>query len=219
MPKTSFEEFYRFTKRFNILIAKPRRGYCGVGLRKMEISENTDLKKLYEELKSKDLILEEHINQITEIADFHPYSVNTIRVATVLKDSQVNIMDTVFRIGNNRTNMDNHAAGGIITAIDKETGITVSLGIDKYSNKYLFHPITKKQIVGYKIPFWDEIINLTKELAIIVPEIGYVGWDIALTEQGPVVIEGNYRGMFDVQQQALQIGLRNDYDKVLFEKN
>ena len=29
------------------------------------------------------------------------------------------------------------------------------------------------------------------EAALIVPEVRYVGWDIAITENGPVIMEGN----------------------------
>ena len=54
-------------------------------------------------------------------------------------------------MGNNFANIDNHAAGGIVTSIDKETGVVSSSGIDKYSNRYLYYPVTNKQIIG--IPF------------------------------------------------------------------
>ena len=174
---------------------------------------------MYKELKNEDIILEEYIDQLKEVAEFHPSSVNTIRVTTVFKDSKVHIMNAAFRMGNNFANIDNHAAGGIVAAIDKETGVVSSSGIDKYSNRYLYHPVTNKQIIGYSIPFWEEIINLAKELATVIPEIGYVGWDIALTESGPLLIEGNYRGMFDVQQQADQIGKRSTYDEIVLGLN
>ncbi len=79
------------------------------------------------------------------------------------------------------------------------------------------HPVTGEVIVGFQIPFWNQIIELVKELAYVVPQVRYVGWNIAITEKRPILIEGNYRGMFGVQQQVDQIGKRQLYDMVLKE--
>ena len=32
---------------------------------------------------------------------------------------------------------------------------------------------------------------MVKEAALLVPEIRYVGWDVAITNDGPCIIEGN----------------------------
>ena len=53
------------------------------------------------------------------------------------------------------------------------------------------HPTTKEKIVGFKVPMFKEAIELVKEAAMIIPEIGYVGWDIAISTNGPVIVEGN----------------------------
>ncbi len=44
------------------------------------------------------------------------------------------------------------------------------------------HPVTGEVIVGFQIPFWNQIIELVKELAYVVPQVRYVGWNIAITE-------------------------------------
>jgi glutathione synthase/RimK-type ligase-like ATP-grasp enzyme len=53
------------------------------------------------------------------------------------------------------------------------------------------HPITGTGIVGFQVPLWDESLRLTQEAAKLVPEVAYVGWDVAVTPDGPVLVEGN----------------------------
>jgi hypothetical protein len=58
-------------------------------------------------------------------------------------------------------------------------------------NVYTNHPITKANLVGIEIPYWKEIITMLRKAAAEIPQVGYVGWDIAITSKGPVLIEGN----------------------------
>jgi glutathione synthase/RimK-type ligase-like ATP-grasp enzyme len=41
------------------------------------------------------------------------------------------------------------------------------------------------------VPFWQEMAELAKRAAAISPELKTVGWDIALSRNGPVLMEGN----------------------------
>ena len=215
IKQSTFEEFSSFCINSPVLIIKPRRNSCGRGIRKLSVTPDTDLKEIYKVLLKEDLIIEEYIKQIDEMAEFHPQSVNTIRITVLRTGLRTQIMNAAFRIGNEAAVIDNHAAGGIVAAIDIESGIVTTTGIDKYSNRYIKHPMTGKVITGYQIPFWQEIKNLVIKIMSIAPRVCYVGWDIALTKSGPILIEGNYRGMFDVQQQADQIGKRSIYEKAL----
>ena len=75
--------------------------------------------------------------------------------------------------------------------IDEKTGIIKFPAMDKKKNIYYEHPMTKTKIVGFKIPKYKEAIKLVKIAAKVIPEIRYVGWDIAITKDGPVIMEGN----------------------------
>jgi hypothetical protein len=58
-------------------------------------------------------------------------------------------------------------------------------------NVYRNHPETGKTIQGFKIPYWEEMIELVEKASKVVSEVGYIGWDVAITPNGPILIEGN----------------------------
>ena len=42
-----------------------------------------------------------------------------------------------------------------------------------------------------KVPYVKEAFDMALKAALLVPEVRYVGWDIAFTPDGPVIMEGN----------------------------
>ena len=100
------------------------------------------------------------------------------------------LLAAVLRIGNGDV-IDNFASGGMFTMLDDE-GVALYPGVDKNSNVYREHPVTGTPIVGFRVPLYSEVLDLVAALARRTPEAPYVGWDIAITANGPVVIEGNH---------------------------
>ncbi len=47
-------------------------------------------------------------------------------------------------------------------------------------------------MVGYQLPEWDYVIDFVKQLAVVIPECRIIEWDIAITDKGVDVIEGNH---------------------------
>ena len=68
------------------------------------------------------------------------------------------------------------------------------------------------QIIGYKLPQWDEVLSMTKEMAEMLPECKYISWDLAHTDKGWVLVEANRNGVFDGIQMHGR-GLRDEYEK------
>lgn len=79
----------------------------------------------------------------------------------------------------------------IFALVNLETGVVFSEGCDNEGRRYKNHPQTGKNIKGFTIPNWNRVIDTVKRAAAEIPEIGYIGWDIAVTENGAVLIEGN----------------------------
>jgi hypothetical protein len=53
------------------------------------------------------------------------------------------------------------------------------------------HPDTGRRVAGEMLPSWPEARDLALEAHRRFPTLGSVGWDVALTPDGPVLVEGN----------------------------
>lgn len=98
-------------------------------------------------------------------------------------------------MGRGTSFVDNAGSGGIGCNVDSKTAVIVCAG-DEMGNDYIYHLDTKVKLIGYKIPKWEEAVSTAIELARQVPDVHYVGWDLALTNNGWVLIEGNEDGQF-----------------------
>lgn len=214
----SFEEFKSFFTKHHTIFVKDMHGYRGKGIAcysDTQIESEHLYKQLYKD--GARYIIEPKINQIKELEEFHPWSINTIRIVTVYdnKNDVVHFMNALIRIGNNKQNIDNFHASGLAANINIETGIIDSIGFDMYENTYIKHPITGKQILGYKIPYWEECKKYVEKAARHIPSVRYVGWDIVIMENGDfLLIEGNDNADHDFQQLHNK-GLWKEYKAIL----
>ena len=71
-----------------------------------------------------------------------------------------------------------------------------------YFNVFEKHPDTGITFIGYQIPMLPEAIALAKKAAMVIPQMRHVGWDIAITPDGPVIVEGNEHPGTDLCQLA-----------------
>ena len=198
IPDASLEEFITWVKPLDSFIAKPNNDSGGNGIEKIEKKNfNTD-KEIYDYLIKKNItLLEELVVQHDELAAINPSSVNTIRLITILKNDKLHFVTAFLRVGGPNSFVDNSCSGGMHTMIDLNTGITMYPAIDLAINVFDNHPATNKALKGIKIPYFKEAKELVEELAIIQKNIKYTAWDIAITNDGPVVIEGNpYPGYY-----------------------
>lgn len=207
-PTASYDSFVRFTDAHPLFIVKPLEESCGIGVRLLEITPQTDRRELFSQLQQENVILEEKIVQCEELAMLHPASVNTIRCATFLQDGEVHILFTFLRIGQKNSVVDNGGAGGLIASIHTETGIVDSPGVTEFGQSAIFHPDTHAQILGFGIPRWEEMKETAVKLARAVPTQKYISWDLSLTARGWVVVEGNCIGQFIGPQISTQRGIR-----------
>ena len=197
MTKSDFEKFTSGKKEF---IYKPIDGTCGRGIEKISL-ENTVANEMFDMLKCKPVgIIEEVVIQNSLLSAVYPLAINTIRVVTILKDGDVTPVFAFWRIGNNGKFVDNLNSGGMAAMLDIKNGTVTLPAADKKGVTYEYHPATGKKIVGFKIPMWDEIISTVCRAAKVLPQVGYVGWDVALSENSIQIIEGNCFPGHDILQ-------------------
>ena len=83
---------------------------------------------------------------------------------------------------------------------DKSEEVMLLIPISKDDNIFKVHPISHINLIGYKVPNFDKCINMVCECAKIVPDVKYVGWDVAITKNGVSLIEGNcYPGIYQIK--------------------
>jgi glutathione synthase/RimK-type ligase-like ATP-grasp enzyme len=173
------------------------RSSNGTTLTYSELSAKLD-SMLKEVRKIKGFVVEAVIGQHPVLQKIYPHSVNTLRILTYLtKDGRPKILGTRIRMGRNGNLVDNISQGGIHATIDIETGmITGGLSIISREQSYITdHPDTGARFKGIEIPHWPQILDLCRKAAKVTPLQRFVGWDIAVGESGPVVIEGNSTGV------------------------
>jgi len=129
--------------------------------------------------------------QHKEISKIYPHSINTFRVATENKNSNVRILCSTLRVGIGGKEVDNSAQDGIILKIDIRTGKLGDYATTEQCQYFKKHPDTNFIFKGTKIQNWNKIKNFVEECASKLPQFTYLGWDIALTQNGPVAIETN----------------------------
>jgi len=128
-------------------------------------------------------------------------ALSTCRVYTILNEnSDPEVVWGVFRMTSKKgAIVDNAHRGGFFTSIELSKGVINKFVVldDSNTNSKNFTP---PMIEGKKIPLWKEI----KELAInahnvFKPRV-VIGWDICLTNEGPVLVEANARPCTDIVQ-------------------
>lgn len=139
-------------------------------------------------------LVQGYIHQHSFLATLNPHSVNTVRVVTYLDiDNSPQILACVLKLGREGTDVDAWSTGGLSVAVSVENG---KLGFGRLKPEFgkenlSVHPDTQAQFYGEILPFWDEIESLVKRATLMYTGVRTVGWDVAITADGPEIVEGN----------------------------
>ena len=177
------------------LFVKSLIGYGGRGVHLLKLK---NLKEQVEEkgdlLLSGSFIHQEFIIQHPEVNEIYPSSVNTLRIETYIDNvGDTHILGTFMRFGTGGKVVDNVGSGGFFVPINAETGKLIEKGTHGMilgGGEHYKHPDTGFVFKGFNVPFFEESKELCKKLSVYIP-LKLAGWDIALTPDGPVIVEGN----------------------------
>lgn len=136
--------------------------------------------------------LSDTVAQHRDLAEIYPHTPNTIRIITLRDDDGVKVFFAVLRIGTEATvPVDNGSRGGLVANIDLETGELSEARTLWSKDRFEEHPNSRAQIRGAVVPQWEEVKSSVLRVADALPYLRFVGWDILVSESGPVVIEAN----------------------------
>ena len=151
---------------------------------------------LSELLSKEPLIFESYIEQTEQFKRFNPSSVNTIRfITTLYPGGDARLIAAFLKIGKGGACIDNAGSGGNIMAeVDPYTGQI--LAVTQFDGWRKTKPITHhfdtgELLEGVTINNWNDIKETVLQYQQSNPFLKAIGWDIAITDNGPVVIEIN----------------------------
>jgi len=205
--------FDAFADKHPKCVSTPRTESGGEGVQLCTITpENRE--QVWERLVKEDMIAESLLVQCDEMAAIHPSSVNTVRALTI----KGKLVSAVLRMGVGGGFVDNGCSGGIFAQLDVDTGIVVTKGADLLEHRFLHHPTTGIVLPGFQVPQWDAVRRTVEQAMDLVPNAVIVGWDVAITADGPVLIEGNCYPSVQIMQTAGMEGMKRLWMKALNEK-
>ncbi len=117
-----------------------------------------------------------------------------VRVVLYRNEPAMAMLRLPTKESNGRANLHQ---GGIGTGIDLDTGMTHHA---VQRNRFVeFHPDTKLPVVGVRVPYWQEVLRMSRQVAEAVG-LGYIGVDIVVDEvEGPMLLEANARPGLAIQ--------------------
>ncbi len=156
------------------------------------------------------ILLQRRLRNHHEIADYSPEALCTVRIVTMRRRDSVSVLAASFRMGRGQSLVDNASAGGIFAAVELSTGVlSAARGFapDRCHFRHDRHPDTGARIQGRRIPCWPEILGLASNAHSLTRKLSFVGWDVAVTPEGPVLMEANLGWSADLLQMPLCQGL------------
>lgn len=191
-----------FCKGKDVVFAKQTETFGGQGITRELLSDETDYNELYRKLMdNKQYLIEDAIVQHSKMNELYSGSVNTLRMVTLVDNDNVpHFMYALIRMGQKGAKVDNISSGGMYAPVNEKGIITHAAFCDKEGICHDVHPTSGTKLIGFEIPYFAEAVELVKKAALVVPGMRYVGWDIAITEKGPILVEGNNFPSYDMVQ-------------------
>jgi len=180
-------------------------------------TKNVSQKQLLKLMQDNNFTLaEEYVVQHDHLKTLSPSGLNTVRIVTQYYNGEVLVLAARLRITVN-SQTDNLSTGNIAAHIDLSTGKIAGPGIyvDTTKPDVYHHPVTAVQLIGFQIPLWKECLELVTKAALRTPENKSVGWDVAITNNGPILIEGNHNWHYFIWQAPEKRGYKKSVQKYL----
>lgn len=162
-----------------------------------QVREDPDLMdELYSTVIKTGYLFQDVVVQHRELDKLNPSCLNTMRIDTYINpDGKIEVISAYIRMSFRNAHVDNITSGGLMVGVDKDKGWLKKEGYTNFKDAgtkiFTEHPVTNTVFENFKIPYFSEAKDLVIKAAGLMPGLRLVGWDVAITESGPVLIEGN----------------------------
>ncbi|KTR91140.1 flagellar biosynthesis protein [Microbacterium testaceum] len=185
------DELRAFAERLGTIVTKEPVGQAGTGVHRYHAAEVEDWAEFHRGLLERgEILVEEVIRQHDDLAAVCPGTVNTTRVTAFFDGSTTHILAMAQKFGRGAVS-DQMTFGGFYTMLD-ENGHALGAGYDSHGHVHELHPDSGARIADFQLPMIDEVTAFVDRVARVVPQVQYVGWDIVVGPDGPVLVEGNW---------------------------
>ena len=142
----------------------------------------------------KTMVVQEAVRQHPQMAALNPSTVNTVRLTTYLKGSEVVPLAALVKVGSPNMRVDNYKHGGHLLGVYMDgTTNKYALSVDLKKVKVL--PTGVDLSEGMQIPGFDNVLKTAKRAHLMTPQTKIISWDIAIDESAEaVIIEANHGG-------------------------
>ena len=122
-----------------------------------------------------------------------------MRLVLIQDERGVEVIGALWKLATGANDVDNtrgYSTGNLTGGIDFESG-----RLCKVLNGYWPHaeivtksPDTHRSFEGFVVPYWAEVVALCTRAAAVFPLLRIQYWDIAVTDDGPCILELNDEG-------------------------
>lgn len=147
-----------------------------------------------------------------------PDGLGTIRAVTCMSAEGPRLLWAILKItvGANVTDNFHHGStGNLVAPIDVASGrVSAARGSRRTDwpemTTLSHHPDTGNAIEGIVIPGWPDVVRTVLAAQDSLPELKSTGWDVAITPDGPLLVETNAYYSVDIMQVAYGRGLKRE---------
>jgi putative polysaccharide biosynthesis protein len=156
------------------------------------------------------VILQNRLRNHAALSPLTNGALSTLRIVTCTTPfGSIDLLPPVICMPAARLVVDNFLQGGLAAPIDFATGTICGPAVQKDNRLGLIstdnHPDSDQMFEGFPIPMWSEVVDLARRAHETFPSMHFIGWDIAILQDGPVLVEGNFP--FDTDLTVLPNGL------------
>jgi hypothetical protein len=143
------------------------------------------------------VILQKRVKNHPALSPLTNGALSTLRIVTCKNPpGSIDLLPPVICMPAGRLVVDNFLQGGLAAPIDLAAGTICGPAVRKDNNLGLIstnrHPDTGQEFNGFPIPMWNEAVELARRAHETFPTVAFIGWDIAILQNGPLLVEGNF---------------------------